>query len=170
MTLKKKITKGDVTPTSKYRCTMPFFVSKPHPNCLTFMAVSYDSNSFWFCKVTVKDINSNSLFLSTMFKTWSLRFDDQNSNPLRWYNWHMWGVQEAVITHNRPTVLFESKAKPGLGVSSQHKLLLWDPGDQPYWKTLVNYSSDKCSRTPMHEATEMYTKGFWAALEELSPG
>lgn len=146
------------------------FISKPHPNCLTFMAVSYDSNSFWFCKVTVKDINSNSLFFSTMFKTWSLRFDDQNSNPLRWYNWYMWGVREAVITHNRPTVLFESKAKPGLGMSSQHKLLPWDPGDQPYWKTLVNYSSDKCSRTPMHEATEVYTKGFWAALGELSPG
>lgn len=166
------------------------------------MAVSCDSNTFWFCKVPVKDQTSlgykvkpccreclrtsiylsqfNSLFLSTTFKTWSLRFDDQNSNPLRWNNWHMWGIWEAVITHNRPTVLFESKAKPGLGVSSQHKLLLWDPGDQPYWKTLVNYSSDKCSRTPMHEANLVYrgvhqgplelSWSVWAALGGLSPG
>lgn len=42
--------------------------------------------------------------------------------------------------------------------------------DQPCWKTLVNYSSDKCSRTRLDEANLVYRSVYIKALLSSARG
>lgn len=42
--------------------------------------------------------------------------------------------------------------------------------DQPCWKTLVNYSSDKCSRTRLDEANPVYRGVYIEALLSSARG
>lgn len=178
---------GDVTPTSKDRSIVHRF--KSHilivsnlRGCILWLQFFPTRESY--CKG-----HQLTPFLSTMvFLCLKLlpRFDDQPSNPLRddTTDTHKgFGEQWWHKTNQQSFLKKQRKAGAGGGrggVSSLHKLLLSDPGDQPYWKTLVSHSSDKCPRTPVPEANLVYRGvhqgplelgwGVWATLGGLSPG